>query len=950
MEYADNSNEEMASLFIISTCQLLQRPVFCVADHMHSLLMSSKLVPTTYMITCGSAADFYIRPLNTCIGDADYLRSEVDQLAFIETFPVLPTDLSGLVDTITCYQIQSYEKHPGFVRILVLGEILYNWTDKKYGSNYRPTATTNHFISPDLASFGDLSSIVCGPAIKSETYSNFDLGIDRVISIFCPKWPTEANNWPIRPRKSGWPTSDTISEVIQNGCHVVYSQHRSCRDDTLQWRLSFSFAEMILLHSFSLTQQIVYHLLRYFAKRELIEKDCPKDDEILCTYHLKTLMLWACEEMPLEWWVSSSVFAICSELLKKLLEWLKRKFCPNYFIPDANLFHNPSSSTILEMAERRISEFCNSSILCHWFVESYILPVIQSYFKVETTIHFMPHFLDYLLPILRIREELALESLDFMFLIRFKHSYQVCRNILNYGVSNGLLYTSPDNCTTLTVKSERQRRFGVMPTIENELCFKYFDSLLFVLHLAHSFNCGEVYLDSGLFVELIKKISMHPKIIRSLYHNFPRTRTVHSGRFQFLRALDLMQNLTESNSQSEFQLVFIISTEYFRKALEHDDSQFNGIGRAALSYLAALHFASSEYKRAIRFCLTVLTDQTHQERKETLNVGCLLFIDDVARIFGLCLLNKKINDINLNYIGRRLYLDLRLSPNVFAYYLNASSAERISNRFNFYDDLPESGFPMDDYLNYLLKQKYHVSMRSVRPTHFKAAQQIIYHRVDSLTETRTANMNPLMVRKAVIDFLLEIAFENVVLFYDILCKDFTIKCNTADCYRALYLYKCRQYKELLNLCERILQEPDLGSDLNNFSFAKVLTAPPLDCLFDLDIQSLLGFHKLYYHLSPLNVDVHKARDAYSKFKEGFPENKTGFFAIELSQVNKECNRIDSEYFLGRHFLARYLRVRGFIGCNLPYKKALTEFAAQKTSLPLEVLIHGFLLQKIRRAL
>src|SRR6218665_2794739 len=114
MEYADNSNEEMASLFIISTCQLLQRPVFCVADHMHSLLMSSKLVPTTYTITCGSAADFYIRTLDSCIGDADYLRTDVDQLAFIETFPVLPTDLSCLVDTITCYQIQSYEKHPGF--------------------------------------------------------------------------------------------------------------------------------------------------------------------------------------------------------------------------------------------------------------------------------------------------------------------------------------------------------------------------------------------------------------------------------------------------------------------------------------------------------------------------------------------------------------------------------------------------------------------------------------------------------------------------------------------------------------------------------------------------------------------------------------------------------------------------------------------------------------------
>ena len=110
----------------------------------------------------------------------------------------------------------------------------------------------------------------------------------------------------------------------------------------------FQFAEVILLQSWTQIQQIVYHLLRFFAKRELIQKDCPKEDEVLCTYHLKTLMLWTCEEMSPEWWNSSSVIAICCELLKKLSEWLKRRYCPNYFIPEANLFHEPSSSTMLE--------------------------------------------------------------------------------------------------------------------------------------------------------------------------------------------------------------------------------------------------------------------------------------------------------------------------------------------------------------------------------------------------------------------------------------------------------------------------------------------------------------------------------------------------------------------------------------------------------------------------
>src|SRR6218665_2643659 len=110
----------------------------------------------------------------------------------------------------------------------------------------------------------DLATYRSGPAIASKDQSR---GSDAVLSLWCPKWPTEVKDWPIRQRYHGWPTPATISEVVQNGCHVVYVQHRSCRDDKEQWRLSFSIAEMILLQSWTKVQQIVYHLLRFFAKR-----------------------------------------------------------------------------------------------------------------------------------------------------------------------------------------------------------------------------------------------------------------------------------------------------------------------------------------------------------------------------------------------------------------------------------------------------------------------------------------------------------------------------------------------------------------------------------------------------------------------------------------------------------------------------------------------------------
>src|SRR6218665_436191 len=178
-------------------------------------------------------------------------------------------------------------------------------------------------------------NVISGPAVRqrSDELTSYFVGSDYVRSMWCPQWPKEAQGWLNRPRLNGWPTNYTISDVVQNGCHVAFIQHRSSENDNLQWRFSFSFAEIILLQSWTQTQQTVYHLLRFFAKRELIHKDCPKEDAVLCTYHLKTLMLWTYEEMSPEWWNSSSVIAICCDLLQMLSEWLKMRHFPNYFIP-----------------------------------------------------------------------------------------------------------------------------------------------------------------------------------------------------------------------------------------------------------------------------------------------------------------------------------------------------------------------------------------------------------------------------------------------------------------------------------------------------------------------------------------------------------------------------------------------------------------------------------------
>src|SRR6218665_3575358 len=406
--YEGDSNEESASAFIVSTCQLLPKssPVV-VSDHMRDLVGSRCPGNKVYEIRCGSSAEFYIPPLNACIDDIDYLRIRADELVFSGNIPVLPEDVSGLADTIICSKIESCPGYPGFIRLRLLGEMKYNWKYKYYEFNHTPHA--NKYGTIDIVDSGILSyyklgtrcmlpCIVSGPATKFQPREGYCIGFDAVKSKWCPQWPNEAQKWITRQRKFGWPMIDTICEVAQNGCHVVYIQHRACKGDK-QWRFSFSLAEVTLLQSWTQIQQIVYHLLRFFAKRELIQKDCRKEDEVLCTYHLKTLMLWTCEEMPSEWWNTSCVITICYELLKKLSEWLRRRCCPNYFIPEANLFHEQLSITMLNKTERRLYEFRNSRILCDWFVNNYIMSFIQRFFNPKTTFQVMPHFANFMLPL-----------------------------------------------------------------------------------------------------------------------------------------------------------------------------------------------------------------------------------------------------------------------------------------------------------------------------------------------------------------------------------------------------------------------------------------------------------------------------------------------------------------------------------------------------------------------
>ena len=138
-----------------------------------------------------------------------------------------------------------------------------------------------------------------------------------------------------RKRNSSFLTTSIVDACKSYGCLFVHKEHCQSKDLRLLWRISPSHQERHLMLNFNSIQHKCYVLMK-LIKKDIINQAL--GNEVLTSYHCKTAMLHLIYISPSQFWRPDNLLFCLITALHCLLLWSMDSNCPNFFIPDENMF------------------------------------------------------------------------------------------------------------------------------------------------------------------------------------------------------------------------------------------------------------------------------------------------------------------------------------------------------------------------------------------------------------------------------------------------------------------------------------------------------------------------------------------------------------------------------------------------------------------------------------
>jgi len=742
----------------------------------------------------GSAAEFYIEPMLPLVGDIDVMAHHSNELAIPRGHPTptqLPDEFSNYVKV-----FEIVDSHlPGYVYLqlrYLLSECTENGKFSNFEYYHRPCLTNIHYHTGD----GSTERNIHGPALLRD-YSNSRptlLSIDVVPCIRCLSWPPQAADWPTRHRNYDWPDSATVERVVSDGCDMVSKAHLQCRQHEWmskhQWRLSFSRAEIILLNSWMPVQQIVYHMLRVFVKTEqLTDSGNNSEPCALSNYHIKQLMLWACELKSSSFWIIDlNLIRICVKLLHTLSVWLKDGRCPNYFINNCNLIDN---SFDVEMVSSQLISI-DQAWLSTWFLNNYM----QTCFLLCPD-NFSTLFSN--VSMLTILQSAVSAVVDWRLNTALKDTWLE----LNAAELIIAVLVSYDSLTVQScnyLMTELPKMYPLLTV--------YFTAAVF-LHIAY--KIPRITFTDQL-MDVLATVAGHSISTR-------RHPSQCSSELSLSRATKLMKVVANSSHSTMQQIEIELSKAYLHRALRCKDSDSDSIYCLANVYLAVLYYTTRQFRMAIDHCTLVMRSQDHSQCSSHVVEGELLskIDDDIDNVLGLAVFYQYVLTAALNQ--RQTQHVSIFTTELFAHYLNTRCLS--AHLCDEYRQLTNYFCSTQVFIADVLAVKSDIHNFHCQSIALQSSQQP----TPSTTDLNTSELVELLQKSAV---------EHLTTYRQLLARDFgSVATFVTTDFEALYAYKHGDYQRCLQLSTQ-----NVHTLLEPVCTPNVLTLPEFIQLLDDDIVSL----------------------------------------------------------------------------------------------------------------
>ena len=817
---------EKVTTYLLNTTELRPRPsVHAVWAIMNGAVLvgcQPKHRPDAecLVMSTGSVAELYIEPLAPCFGDYDTMYHFNDMLAIPSGHPLPLRMPEEFHQDVNVYEIA--DSHiPGYV-YLVLRYQLSKCCDDTYIRTYEDDDLDYTYLlhsnrPGDLThgpatvnSISNVLNLITGRPDEPDTYI---MPLDWVFSVRCLTWPPQARRWPGRARPYGCPDHNTIDRIVADGCHLVPVAHRLCRDnewmDNRQWRLSFSMAEIRLMGEWTPIQQLVYHVLRSVLKIAGITTESERT--VVSNYHVKTVMMWAGELHPANWWNSadSCIVAAAARLLDALAGCLVQRHCLHYFVDAANLFTmTADQSRGADQLSNKLRSLADVDRLAPLLLAKYVLPgvlqvcpddVVRLFYDRDNLNDALSAVVAWRCGALREKSWRSLDSCS--------HAIERCVAEISL---------TPRSCYYFM-----ERLDDVEPRLVDHFVG------VACLHVAYNLHAGNTRKRrrGDQLLDALMVIFSWPNVGSTWRRGNARP---------MAKAAAVLKSIARTSCRSVEQIIQVeLSKAYLYSELNTESSSRSSFGVFSLAnvYLAAMYYDEERYEIAVNHCRLSQQSAAHDH---VVQAELLPDIDTVNTAVGISALYQFITDSALSrqpLQSAMLYIGV-LSVDLFANFLHVLC---LRHRTGSVDELPALSGQLQRYLRSLLDCRQPVVADILLFKLTTAALRVRSH--FKLSDDLDVQHLPTLNSSELVGLLTQFAVERLTIFREVQMFDFggDVVPSTTD-FRAMYAFRRGLYADCMQLCQ---------TNIENFAdhalLQEIFMMPEFIFLLgDCDLVSVIG--------------------------------------------------------------------------------------------------------------